>query len=54
VVLPLIIFAIAVITQFVMMLISTCALLTSGLAGTTWANFNLFREALVLLYAWSQ
>lgn len=49
-VLPLVTFAIAVITQFMMLLISTGALLTSGLAGTTWANFNLFREALVLLY----
>jgi hypothetical protein len=23
----------------------------SGLAGTTWANFNLFRQSLILLYS---
>ena len=47
---PPIIFAIAVVTQFVMMLISSAVLMPSGLAGTTWANFNLFRESVVLLY----
>jgi ABC-2 type transport system permease protein len=50
VVLPVVSFAIIVVTQFVMLLISTAALLPSGLAGTTWANFNLFRELLILLY----
>src|SRR6478672_8141433 len=50
VVLPLVIFAIIVVTQFVMLLISTAALLKSGLAGTTWANFNLFKQSLILLY----
>jgi ABC-2 type transport system permease protein len=50
-VLPLVIFAITVVTQFVMMLISTVALLPSGLASTTWANFNLFQQSLILLYA---
>jgi len=50
VVLPLVIFAIIVVTQFVMLLISTVALLKSGLAGTTWANFNLFKQSLILLY----
>jgi ABC-2 type transport system permease protein len=50
VVLPLVTFAITVVTQFIMLLISTAALLPSGLAGTTWANFNVFRESLVLLY----
>jgi len=50
VVLPLVTFAIAVVTQFIMLLISTAALLPSGLAATTWANFNLFQESLVLLY----
>src|SRR5438270_4159521 len=49
-VLPLISFAITVVTQFIMMLISTVALLPNGLASTTWANFNLFRASLVLLY----
>src|SRR6267143_441743 len=50
VVLPLVSFAITVVTQFIMLLISTAALLSSGLAATTWANFNLFRQSLVLLY----
>ena len=49
-VLPLVSFAIIVVTQFVMMLISTLALLSSGLAATTWGNFNLIRQSLVLLY----
>src|SRR5712692_2810684 len=49
-VLPLITFAIVVATQFIMLLISTAALLPSGLAATTWANFNLFQQSLVLLY----
>src|SRR5438874_13224769 len=43
-------FAIIVVTQFTMLLISTLALLPSGLATTTWANFNLFRQSLILLY----
>ena len=50
VVLPLVSFAIIVITQFIMLVISTAALLPSGLASTTWANFNLFQESLILLY----
>src|SRR6266566_4032134 len=50
VVLPLVSFAIIVVTQFIMLLISTAALLPSGLAATTWANFNLFQQSLVLLY----
>src|SRR6266446_10929062 len=50
VVLPLVSFAIIVVTQFIMMLISTVALLPSDLAATTWANFNLIRQSLVLLY----
>src|SRR6266700_3948623 len=50
VVLPLVSFAIIVVTQFIMLLISTAALLPSGLASTTWANFNLFQESLILLY----
>ena len=50
-VLPLVIFAITVVTQFAMMIISTVALLPSGLASTTWANFNLFQQSLILLYA---
>jgi ABC-2 type transport system permease protein len=50
-ILPLVIFAITVVTQFAMMIISTAALLPSGLASTTWANFNLFQQSLILLYA---
>jgi ABC-2 type transport system permease protein len=49
-VLPLISFAIIVVTQFIMLLISTAALLPSGLATTTWTNFNLFQQSLTLLY----
>jgi ABC-2 type transport system permease protein len=50
VVLPIVIFATIVLTQFGMLLLSTVALLTSGLAGSTWANFNLFQQSLILLY----
>jgi ABC-2 type transport system permease protein len=50
VVLPLLSFAIIVVTQFVMLLISTAVLLPRGLAATTWANFNLFQQSLILLY----
>jgi ABC-2 type transport system permease protein len=49
-VLPLVTFAVIVVTQFIMMLISTAALLPSGLASTTWVNFNLFQQSLILLY----
>ena len=48
--LPLVSFAIIFFTQFIMLLISTAALLPSGLASTTWANFNFFQESLILLY----
>src|SRR5437870_8763032 len=50
VVLPLIAFAIIVVTQFIMLLISTAILLPRGLAATTWANFNLFQQSLIVLY----
>jgi ABC-2 type transport system permease protein len=50
VVLPLLSFAIVVVTQFIMLLISTAVLLPRGLAATTWANFNLFQQSLILLY----
>jgi ABC-2 type transport system permease protein len=49
-ILPLIIFGIIVATQFVMMLISSVALAPSGLSGTTWANYNLFKQSLILVY----
>jgi ABC-2 type transport system permease protein len=50
-VLPLVSFVIIVVTQFTMLLLSTAALLTSGLAATTWANFNLLQQSLILIYA---
>src|SRR6266481_1941374 len=49
-IIPLVSFAIIVVTQFIMLLISTAALMPSGLAATTWTNFNLFQQSLVLLY----
>ena len=49
-VLPPIIFAIVIVTQFIMLLISTAVLLPGGLAGTTWANFNLLQQSVILLY----
>src|SRR5881628_3422827 len=42
VVLPVIIFAIIVLVQFLMLLWSSAVLLSSGLAATTWTRFNLF------------
>jgi ABC-2 type transport system permease protein len=51
VVLPVIILVIIVATQFIMLLLSSAFLLPSGLAGTTWANFNLFQQSLILLYS---
>src|SRR5437660_10885136 len=50
VVLPMVRFAIIVVTQLIMLLISTVALLPTGLATPTWVNFNLFRQSLILLY----
>jgi ABC-2 type transport system permease protein len=50
-VLPAIIFAIIVATQFIMLLISSAVLMSSGLAGTTWANFNLLQQSVILIYS---
>jgi ABC-2 type transport system permease protein len=50
VVLPLITFAIIVMTQFMMLLWSSVVLLPSGLAATTWTRFNLLQQSLILLY----
>ena len=50
-ILPLIVLPIVVVMQFIMMLISSAALSSSGLAATTWANFNLFQQSLILLYS---
>jgi ABC-2 type transport system permease protein len=51
VVLPAVVFGIIVITQFIMMLISSVVLMPSGLSGTTWANYNLFQQSIILLYS---
>ena len=51
VVLPAVAFAIVVITQFLMLLWSSVVLLPSGLAGSTWAHYNIFLQALVVLYS---
>ncbi len=50
VVLPVLIFAVVVVTQFFMLLWSSVVLLPSGLAATTWSRFNLFKESWILLY----
>jgi ABC-2 type transport system permease protein len=50
-ILPPIIFVIIVATQFIMLLISSAALMPGGLASTSWANFNLLRESVILLYS---
>jgi|SRR5947199_8572155 len=50
-ILPPIIFGIIVGTQFIMLLISSAVLLPGGLAGTTWANFNLLQQSVILLYS---
>jgi ABC-2 type transport system permease protein len=51
VILPMITFAIIVVTHFVMLLWSSVVLLTSSLAGTTWTRFNLLEQSLILLYS---
>jgi ABC-2 type transport system permease protein len=50
VILPLITFLIVNATQFIMLMISTAALLPSGLAGTTWSLLPWPRLSLILLY----
>src|SRR5438067_8495144 len=50
-IIPPVIFAIIVATQFIMLLISSAVLLSSGLAGTTWANFNLIQQSIILIYS---
>src|SRR5881396_1451871 len=52
VVLPLVTFAIVVATQLVMMLWTSVLLVTHGMRpGSTWTNFPLFQQSLILLYA---
>jgi ABC-2 type transport system permease protein len=51
IILPLLSFAIAVATQFVMLLLSSVVLLGRGLnIGTFWAHMSFFRMSLMLLY----
>ncbi|NDQ58381.1 MAG: ABC transporter permease [Acidipila sp.] len=51
IILPLLSFAIAVVTQFVMLLLSSAVLLGSGLSvGTLWARMSFFHMSLILLY----
>jgi ABC-2 type transport system permease protein len=50
-VLPPIVFGIIVVTQFAMLLISSAVLLPSGLASTTWANFNLLQQSVIMFYS---
>jgi ABC-2 type transport system permease protein len=51
VVLPLLTFAITVVTQFIMLLLSTAVLLGSGLSvATLWTQLPLFQMSLMLLY----
>ena len=49
-VLPAVIFAVILTTQFMMLLWTSVVLLPSGLAATTWSRVNLFRDSLILLY----
>jgi ABC-2 type transport system permease protein len=50
-ILPLLSFAIAVVTQFVMLLLSSAVLLGSGLSvGPLWARMSFFHMSLMLLY----
>ena len=50
VILPAIIFIVVVITQFLMLLMSTAVLATSGVAWSTWANYNLLTQSVILFY----
>jgi ABC-2 type transport system permease protein len=51
IILPLLSFAIAIVTQFVMLLLSSAVLLGSGLdVGTLWARMSFFHMSLMLLY----
>src|SRR6266404_1419763 len=50
-VLPPIVFGVTVVTQFFMLLISSAVLVPIGLAGTSWANFNLLQQSVILVYS---
>jgi ABC-2 type transport system permease protein len=50
-ILPLVTFAIVVVTQLVMLLWTSVLLITHGMSpGSTWTNFNLFQQSFILLY----
>jgi ABC-2 type transport system permease protein len=51
VILPVVVFAIIVLVQFLMLLWSSAVLLSSGLAATTWTRFDLFQQSMILLYS---
>src|SRR5436189_532121 len=51
IILPLTVFGIIVLVQFLMLLWSSAILLPSGLAATTWTRFNLFQQSVILLYS---
>lgn len=50
VILPSVIYVLTIVTQFLMLLWSSIVLLPSGLAGSTWARYNLLEQSLILLY----
>ncbi len=50
-VIPPVMFAIVILTQFVMLLISSAVLLPAGLASTSWANFNIPQQSAILIYS---
>ena len=50
-VLPLVTFAIVIATQLVMLLWTSVLLISHGMSpGSTWTNFNLFQQLLILIY----
>jgi ABC-2 type transport system permease protein len=51
VIVPAVSFVVIVITQFIMLLVSSIALARTGLSGTTWENFNLLRQSVILFYS---
>jgi ABC-2 type transport system permease protein len=50
-VLPPVVFGVVIVTQFLMLLISSAVLLPSGLASTTWANFDLLQQSVIMFYS---
>lgn len=50
VILPAIIFIVVIVTQFLMLLFSTAVLAPSGLAWSTWANYNILKQTVILFY----